>query len=342
MKFARKISTLMACIVLSGTMTVSANQVVETEQNPNNNINIKEVSVNEWNEYKEEKPQFLLNSKNASLDTYSDLQSKMKNEDSGLLLHNNGNPIETNLSVDQNDGYPLFAVYIDNIEGKEYMSYYYANVEKRDYNELVEEVINTENKKYEEVQQIYSKNRAIEARSIIKNVSWSLYDSSNKKRGVVSTTLEGTKKSATIDSKKGSVWDISTVSQAEMSRSGDTIKVQRTRLSLAASSTEQLIDWAPDMNGTKDKTFTLSGVLNPMEWKFSAGGYHYKDLSSKDGRYGRWEFWSPGIARTKVKTNPAIRASNLKGQFYVEASHYVYSISGVYQPGIKGIYFTDM
>lgn len=264
----------------------------------------------------------------------------MKNEDSGIILHNNGKPIKTNLSVDQNDGYPLFAVYIDYINGEEYMSYYYESAKNRDCTELINEVIETESEKIEEVKAVYSKN-TIEPRQV-KNIYWTLSNANGSNKGKVSTTLEGSRTSKTIDDKKGSVWDISSVSQAEMNSSIDYIYEQRTRLSLAASSTEALIDWAPDLNGKGDKTFTLSGLKNPKEWPFSAGAYKYEDLSSKSNRYGRWAFYSPGIARTKVKSNPAIRASNLKGQFYVEASHYVYSTSRAYSPGIKGIYFPDL
>lgn len=340
MRFSKKIAALTGCIILLGSLNISAATV---DGKDNLNLNIEGLSISEWNEYKDAEPTFLLNTKDTSLNTYSKLDKKMlKGEDTSLVLHNNGNPIETNLNINQNDGYPLFAVYIDDINGQKYISYYYDSVEKRNINELIEEVKDTESKRYIDISEAYSKNTKAEARSIIRNVSWGLNTSGGTKKGVVSTTLTGNKTSANIDGKKGSVWDISSVSQAEMNSSLDYIRVQKTRLSLAGSSTEMLIDWAPDMNGITDRTFTLNGLINPREWKFSAGGYKYNDLSSKSGRYGRWEFLSPGVARTKVKTNPTIRATNLKGQFYVEASHSVQSSSGFYQPGIKGVYFTDL
>ena len=205
------------CIILLGSLNISAATV---DGKDNLNLNIEGLSISEWNEYKDADPTFLLNTKDTSLNTYSKLDKKMlKGEDTSLVLHNNGNPIETNLNINQNDGYPLFAVYIDDINGQKYISYYYDSVEKRNINELIEEVKDTESKRYIDISEAYSKNTKAEARSIIRNVSWGLNTSGGTIKGVVSTTLTGNKTSANIDGKKGSVWDISSVSQAEMNSS---------------------------------------------------------------------------------------------------------------------------
>ncbi|MGL5692701.1 MAG: hypothetical protein ACRCXA_01395 [Peptostreptococcaceae bacterium] len=339
MNFLKKTSAILAGLILVNTINVSSAENNNTESNSTSAPKIKanEILINEWNEYKEDIPNFKTNLKSESTNTYSALEKRLEKSDEGVILHNNGKPIETNLHGEENVESPLYAVYINDDEnGNDYISYYYSSEYDIDSTTLLNDVKSTE-----------YKNTDFERKdpdSIIRTLNWTLTTSSGTRVATIATTLEGIRRSNNVDinGTRGSLWDITSVTQI-IGQNGRRIDGQRTRLSMQKSSTELLHDWAPDTNGSFDKTYTLQGLLNPMTWKFSAGGYSYKDLSVKADKYGRWQYLAPIIGPAKtVKTNPALRASNRKGQFFIETSHTI-NIKGMSydKGGIKSVYLPD-
>lgn len=192
----------------------------------------------------------------------------------------------------------------------------------------------------------YKRTRVEPDTRAVKTLTWTYKTpSAGIKVGVISTNLEAKRKSSNtkVDGKASSIWDIKSITQLEFTDTGyGKIDQQRTRLSLAKSQTEKLLDWAPDSNGSSTTKVSLDKMFTPSSWEFPVNGFKYKDLTSVSERYGRWEFNSNILKTSRWKTVPGIRASNSKGQFYIEVSHTARTTMGMPLSGdIKGVYFAD-
>ncbi|WP_092921263.1 hypothetical protein [Romboutsia hominis] len=328
----KKISTLASCFILACTTIASANNLPENKDI--SIVNADQISISEWNEYKESDPKMKLNLMNEKVSRFSDIEEKTLSNENSFILHNDGKPISSNINVENETN--LFGIYIDNIGDEIYMSYYFENVDRVNYENLVNDIKETESKNLKSYETINNNSR------VMKNLYWT-YSVGNSRFGRITTTVEGTRKSSNtvVDGKKSSVWDIKGLTQLELDNPYGRIMQQRTRLSLAKSKTEKLIDWAPDSNGSSSQKVSLDGLLSPYTWTFQANGFKYKDLSSKADRYGRWEFNSAVFPSSRWKSEPGIRATNSQGQFYVEVSHTAVIDNINFSGDIKGVYFAD-
>lgn len=328
MKF-KKILIVSCCFILSFTNISSATSTTTTDD-----VKATQISISEWNEFKDSDTE-LKSSKMRSNIEFDDIENQVLSNDDTFILHNDGKPISSNINVENETN--LFAIFIDDIDGNLYTSYYFENVDSVDSESLIDDVSKAESINISNYENI---NISAETNAI-KNLTWTYKDPVlGNKVAVVTTSLNAVRKSSTSTM---SVWDIKTTSQLEITISGlARINQQRTRLSLAKSSTEKLIDWAPDSNGSSSEKVSLDGIVTPSTWEFQVSGYKYKDLSSMSGRYGRWEFNSAILPSSKWKSKPGIRATNSKGQFYVEVSHTANINSGIpLSADVKGVYFAD-
>lgn len=308
------------------------------EDNNYNNVNLNEINILEWNESKDRQVEFtisndnnIITTQNTELSTYSDIERFISNDDrNGILLHNSGDAIETNLD-DLAEGNSLVAIYIDEIDGQEFKSYYYSDKSDNGIGYIDEFVVNNIDNEVK----VLEENPTINPR---RNINMS-FSGEGVVRATISSTIEGTRKGKTPN--KESVWDIKATTQLKMRVNKYSITQQRTRLSVQAYGAENLVDWAPDKNDKPNTTVSLSGLLSPENWKFEVNGFKFIDKSDKYYDYGRWEFNSNLGALMDMKTKPGIRATNTKGNMAVDVS-FTANLSGHnHGTGVIPVYFND-
>ena len=244
-----------------------------------------------------------------------------------LFLHNNGNPIETDIIEGETDFY-LEAVSKDIVNGIEVVDYYFK--EKSDGPRSLEEVEANVNERNKEILQLDSLTPKVTtfaavASPVIRNFNWTFNESSHK----LTTTAELYRRSSTanIDGVNGSVWDVKSITQYERITGKRYLNNMYTRLAVPYAN-QTLVDWGPDVS-TNDSTVSVSlnGYAAGISYTFNTGTlYNTKDLSSKSSKYGRWQFSKNVLPlyANKLKTVPSIRATNTVGAFSVQLSHSLY------------------
>ncbi len=108
--------------------------------------NFEVIAIKQWNEGKDNEPNAIKD--NQSIDITA---SK------AIILHNNGNPIKTNIFKEK-QGNELFAVSIYTIKGIEYKSYYIANTPTVDIKNTIYNVVLDKSKNDAKLIENYAKN----------------------------------------------------------------------------------------------------------------------------------------------------------------------------------------
>jgi hypothetical protein len=245
--------------------------------------NFEVIAIKQWNEGKDNEPNAIKD--NQSIDITA---SK------AIILHNNGNPIKTNIFKEK-QGNELFAVSIYTIKGIEYKSYYIANTPTVDIKNTIYNVVLDKNKNDAKLIENYAKNS-----HYVRNYTWDIYDTSigktTNQEGRLTTSLDilREKDNVNINDVKGSVWSVNSTSQL-MAKSP--IKNQTTLLDVDYSN-QSLYSWDPS-NGFK---YILKGI-------------QLNDLSNKIEKYGKWQLKSKLWIFKNLNVNYAIRLTNIPGDF---------------------------
>lgn len=273
----------------------------------------QDIKIEEWKETKEA----------PSTNVFEDKVKSVLPESSQVefsWLHNDGEPIDTNILSGDTDFY-LEAVSKDVVNGKEVIDYFFNQVENEDRTLEDIEATVLERKAENEMNSATTKVASV-ANPVIRNFNWSFNSSSH----YLTTSVEMSRKSskATIDGKKGSVWDIVTNTQYERKTGLRYLNDLYTRLAIPYSA-QTLLDWGPNSTSSSTVGVSLSGAgIATLNYSFSTGvRYNTVDLSSKSSKYGRWKFtraYYP-IYANRLVARPAIRATNTSGPFSLQLSH---------------------
>lgn len=291
----------------------------------------KDVKINKWEEYKD------TSTKNIIEDNIKSVQPGSSKE-TYLWLHNNGEPIDTNIISGDTDFY-LEAISKDVVNGQEVIDYYFNQVEneERTLDDIKETVLErkAENKNELSVKMGSSEKTNLKndntvsiaavqpvANPVIRNFNWSFNSSAH----YLTTSVEMSRKSSTasINGVAGSVWDVVTNTQYERTSGLRYLNDLYTRLAVPYTY-QTLLDWGPSTTSSSTVAVSLSGAGVPgISYSFNTGvRYNTVDLSSKSSKYGRWNFTRAlyPIYSNKLTARPAIRSSNTSGNFALELSH---------------------
>lgn len=244
-----------------------------------------------------------------------------------FILHNNGKPIETNILLEK-DGNELYAVTVNNLDGVEQTSYYFAqNADDYEMDDLLREIDEGELENSKTIRKHRSNNRINSNGSnyFFDNYKFDYFavsDNDGKKRqqGSQTTSYVFTRTPATHigSGQKGSIWDVFTDSQM-LSRSNGVLLDHKTRLD-AGYTNQALHSWGPKDSGGSTAKVSLGGLIAINDWEFELNGFSVDDLSVKSSKYGRWHFKPRVFKPTRMNTQPGIRATNTKGRFGVKMS----------------------
>lgn len=275
-------------------------------------------------------------------------------ENDGLLVHNNGDPIETDIVSDGGEEFNLFAIHKTEVNGSNYETYYFENREESDLSQLKEEAqkeqveieINELGYTEEEPKEdelfsfanIFSSISSIfvapTAQAAIasqpkgghyKTYNWTFYSTLGgvkSKLGTFSSVNHLTRKSSdtSINGKKGSVWDVKTENTWNATGAPARLEKQTTRLAVPYSA-QKLLSYGPKTKSNGSATVTLEQILTPMQWSFKLSNFSLKDSSSISNKYGRWIYTRNLGYPDPFVTKPGIRASNTSGNFALQVSH---------------------
>ncbi|MET3574240.1 hypothetical protein ACFFIY_12215 [Bhargavaea ullalensis] len=257
--------------------------------------------------------------------------SQKSTNENFLLLHNNGEPINTNIINGKTDFY-LEAISKNKVNGMEVIDYYFNQVDnkERDLSDIKEtaserskEILNDiKNEKNIDSSQYSTFAVASVSNPVVRNFNWTFNSSSH----YLTTTVEMSRRSsnASINGVKGSVWDVITNTQYERKTGLRYLNNLYTRLAVPYTY-QTLLDWGPASTNSGDVSVSLSGAGVPgISYNFSTGTlYNTSDLSSKSSKYGRWKFSRAvyPVYANRLTTRPAIRSSNTKGNFALQLSH---------------------
>ena len=252
----------------------------------------------------------------------SALDFKNNNE---IIIHNNGNSIETDYLVKgQENGNHVIAVRYETTDAGTIETVYYANVESIEKAEL-DNMISSD----KQSNPISLATKSVTARAtsspIIKRHQWSFYQGDSK-MAIITTTTEYYKQSgnATYNNHSCSVWDVVTFTQYEKVNCVR-LNEQYTRISVESFSSEHLISYGPignDSGGQVSVGLDGAGVPS-IGYSFNIDGFSVKDLSSVSSKYGRWRFVDYVGNENSFTTRPGIRVANTSGSLVVELSHSV-------------------
>lgn len=225
---------------------------------------------------------------------------QLKVKEKAILIHNNGNPISTDIFKGENSGGNyLIAVYCSRYNGVPMQSCYFTTEPNGDKSSLIRRVTEEESRRET------FEYAAASADKEIRNFSWE-----EKSDSVVlsqfDTTLRLTRESdeVTINDKEGSVWNVEVLSELRKEKASR-LHFYDTELS-AAQKGQTLISYEPTGRKTAQD--------EPL-------GFATEDLSSMSKRYGKWKFFND--TGDSLKTNSMIRAANISGPLTLRLSHVI-------------------
>lgn len=310
---SRFLASLMGVGVLFASLTMA-----------NSEAFAQDVKIEKWVETKE------VPSSNVIEDKIKSVLPESSREEF-LWLHNDGEPIDTNILTGDTDFY-LEAISKDVINGVEVIDYYFNQIENEERTLDNIEATVLERKEENENNSINnSLSGAVTAKvasvanPVIRNFNWTFNESSH----YLTTSVEMSRKSsnATINGVQGSVWDVVTNTQYERKSGLRYLNDLYTRLAVPYTY-QTLLDWGPSSTNSSTVAVSLSGAGVPgISYSFATGvRYNTIDLSSKSSKYGRWQFSRAlyPIYANKLTARPAIRSSNTSGAFALELSHSLY------------------
>lgn len=283
------------------------------------------LEIKAWSETKDEGESF----STTGLKSYDHqtIESAKNKSGENIILHNNGQPIETNM-FEEKQGNELYAIAVNNMDGIEQKTYYFAqNADNYEMDELLETIDEgeLENRKVVQTKFNSTNTKSSISPQYIENFKFDFFayggnDGVKRQQGSLATSLGFDRQSnnVTIDGKKGSVWDIASNSQL-LSRSNGGIRSHVTRLDVKYDN-QYLYSWGPyDTSGSSAKV-SLRELVAPLDWAFPINGFSVNDTSVKGSKYGRWEYKPGAIMPTKMNTDPGLRATNTQGNFGVKLS----------------------
>lgn len=321
----KKISTLLLssfCVFGLTTQVFAAEKSTTKPQ-----ANIEEIVVQEWKgEGKNPKVENELK---------KEIKSLAKSDKKGVLVHNNGKPIKTDIVQDGEDN-KLFAVYTEDANGANYETYYFENTNEVNIEAIKEDTSTTELPSLEGDSGLSTQSieigdepekeydlagvKDVPSGGYYKTYKWTFKNSLGT-IGVYTSVnhYDRASKSANIDGKTGSVWNVHAENNWNPSVYAR-LDQQRTRMS-AAYSSQKLLSYGPKDDGGGSVNVSLSGILNPMSWNFDIGYFSLDDISSIANKYGRWEYnRNLGYADPFI-SEPGLRVSNTLGNLATQLSH---------------------
>lgn len=325
MKLKKKIlSTVATLLIISGVIinnvysyadtTIaeeeSINQVVEK-----NNLDLAEIS-------------------NLSSEELAEISSNLVKTRSNkkILIYNNSKPIEGSFVAEKNDC-NVYAVYIENVDGIEYISTYAVHdslvVTEENIGEFIQ---NISDKAIKDVEESKS-NRAVEPRAVFG-------DTVKFSGGTYTYRTTITKKgNTTYNNKAVSVWDIKSFNQAEFGAGcWNTI----TRLDFKQPNQEVQSYGPHSISSGGSGSINLKSMGSAIKadsWAISlASGIKVQDSSSLVNKYTRWTT-SSLLVKPSITSEYAARVTNAVGKFIVKPSHSIGVQMGA-QMSVPVIYHT--
>lgn len=326
MKVKNKVKALLmtSLVLFTSVGTACADDVNTVDARGYFTNNAEMLEIKAWSETKENGESFSTTGLESR--DHQTVQTAKSELGENVILHNNGEPIETNM-FEEKHGNELYAIAVNNMDGVEQKTYYFAQyADNYEMDELLQTIDEGELENREVVQTKFTDfEKSAQERGYIENFKWDFFgygdnDGIKRQQGSLATSLSMDRKSssATIDGKRGSVWDVSSFSQM-LSRSTGGIFDHKTRLDVGYTN-QTLYSWGPKDTWGSTASVSLSGLVSPMNWSFPLSGFDVDDLSSKSGKYGRWSYDIGLVAPTKMNTEPGVRATNTQGNFGVKLS----------------------
>ncbi|APC42824.1 hypothetical protein [Clostridium estertheticum] len=352
--FFRKLSILVVSFSLISTNVIFATTTTQPEQNlisknvksattttqPEQKLKskgFKEVTSIEWNEATSKTDALPKNKTKDGLDI-----SKGK-----TIIQNNGNPIKTNM-LSKKDGNELFAVTTDIKNGISYKTYYFANTESIDMNDVLKKIDDASETISPESASLLA-STPVGTGSLVHIFNYSNYAIVSGVKRVISTlteNIEFTRKSdntmisTTADTAKvGSIWDITATSQLAIVYSPLNIASLSTNLNVNWSN-ENLLSYSPKVtSGTV--SIGLAGILPTFNYAFPSGPFNIIDRSSTANKYGDWLFTSKLYPKV-FNTKPAVRVTNTSGNLALSFKHTITIQNGPsFSSGAMTVYVPD-
>lgn len=326
MKVKKNIKALLmtSLVLFSSIGTACADDIYNANGYFTDHANLLEIKA--WSETKEDGESFSTTGLKSR--DHQTIKTAKNKSGENIILHNNGEPIETNM-FEEKQGNELYAIVVNNMNGIEQKTYYFAqNADDYEMDELLERIDEgeLENRKVKQIKFNSVNTKSSLSPQYIENFKWDFFaygdnDGVKRQQGSLATSLAFDRQSNNIkiNGISGSVWDVASFSQM-LSRSTGGIRNHKTRLDVNYTN-QTLYSWGPKDSGGSSAQVSLSGLVNPQNWAFALNGFSTDDLSNKGSKYGRWEY-KPGLVMpTKMNTEPGIRATNTKGNFGVKLSH---------------------
>lgn len=260
-----------------------------------------------------------------------------------MLIHNNGNPIITNIISNEDLDYNplmetpknsdneeenditdnnLFAVYTGERNGIQYESYVFSNSTEISNDEIVLRLEKMDHSMTATLNQD-SATVATKAKQYYRNVSMA-ENCWKGSKAIITSTFSFIRRTsnADIDGKKGSIWDVA-CKNAQLETSNCYIRDFYTWINTNQPN-QKLLSWGPieDKSVSGTNSVSLSGMGIPS-WSDTvlAKGFARKTDTSKSGKYGKWKFYTTSYNQDKLIVEPAIRVSNTKGSLVIKVKH---------------------
>lgn len=274
------------------------------------------------------------------------LQAKLNGK--SKFIHNNGNPIKTDvISPDENGNASyLIGVYQTELDGSQYEKYFFSNINNVDVFEIKDEIVKTaktikanpkayinilSNGKAKQLEQEKEEQTSDVSISAIvtepsggywRSFEWTYYHPYiGLKAGVFTSSLHFDRKSygADINGVTGSVWDIHSFNQYEAKNYR--IDIMRTRMDVNYSA-QKIHSYGPKDDAGFDVRVDLSNLVSPSGWSFGVGSVITDNMSSTSSKYGYWSWthtWD--YMQNPFVTEPGMRVSNTSGSLAIKHSH---------------------
>lgn len=249
------------------------------------------------------------------------------------FLHNNGNPINSDIMENEPSGEPidnakLFAIYKGVLNGIDVESYYFEVADEVNLDEIKVKVEEDRNK-FKTLSSFSSISSISPISEYYRTYTWTVPGNPTGTYTIVSNNqLSRATTNANVDGKAASIWNVHGF-HSITAKGGWGVKSFDTKMDVGAGTYQKLLSYGPftDVLGWAINV-DLKNITSPISWGFNIGATQLYDQSSLTSHYGKWHYYSP-VPTGKLITEPGVRASNANGRFVLGLTH---SFTGVYTP----------
>lgn len=303
-----------------------------------NDKSIRFLVNSSWNEGNKYSNNNINSIKNKNLETLKSMDIKKNNR---ILVHNNGKPIDSDITIDNNEN-KLFAVYVNSEGNNDIISYYLTNTQEVNEKKMINDFLNSVNSEMNRIE-----TATIELHGKIQPTyriyNWDLKDKNKITVAsfVQSINFNRVTNNSNINGRPGSVWEIKSYNKV-LDKTGVTYIASQTNKIDVGYEGQNLFSWGQSIidKNRDDYMYDInskdSSISSPLK------GFSIEDSSDMANKYTKSLYKYKFILREKsLITKKEVKVSNTGGNLALKINNVFEFNNSSNNTGIIEVFISD-